>query len=233
MKKTLIILLLLSCTVLSLMADVSKESPKTLDMHLDLTSSSTDFTPKYNIGFWNNLDPNSFSDDTSVTADTELNLESSMASGGEGNSFALIGTGKTYVYWQILSAEKFSASLSSSVLSLDSTDAASIDQIRKEIPWSTSWTAKAQNANTSDTHNDITKAVEEGDLISFGSSNSYGSSKVFTHDGSISLGSWGYVELPITTEDASGKVAGKYKTKLTLTITAESTGEGGGQGGTV
>lgn len=230
MKKTLIILLLLSCTVLSLMADLT-ESPKTLEMHLNLTSSSDNFTPNYNIGFWNSLDPDTFSDETSVTADTELNLESSMASGGEGNSFALIGTGTTYVYWQILSAEKFTASLSSSVLSLDSTVAGSIDSTRKEIPWSTSWKAKAQNATTSDTHDDITKAVEEGDLISFGSSNSYASSKVFTHDGSISLGSWGYVKLPITTEDASGKVAGKYKTTLTLTITTESAGTEGTQGG--
>lgn len=230
MKKTLIILLLLSCTVLSLMADVT-ESPKILDMYLDLTSSSSDFTPKYNIGFWNSLDPDTFSDETSVTADTKLNLESSMASGGKGNSFALIGTGTTYVYWQILSAEKFTASLSSLVLSLDSTVAGSIDSTRKEIPWSTSWKAKAQNATTSDTHKDITEAVEEGDLISFGSSNSYDSSKVFTHDGSVSLGSWGYVKLPITTEDASGKVAGKYKTTLTLTITTESAGTEGTQGG--
>lgn len=230
MKKTLIILLLLSCTVLSLMADVT-ESPKILDMYLDLTSSSVNFTPKYNIGFSNSLDPDTFSDEISVTADTKLDLKSSMPSGGEGNSFTLIGTGTTYVYWQILSAEKFTASLSSSVLSLDSTDAGSIDSTRKEIPWSTSWKAKAQNATTSDTHDDITEAVEEGDLISFGFTNPYGSSKVFTHDGSVSLGSWGYVELPITTEDASGKVAGKYKTTLTLTITTESAGTEGTQGG--
>lgn len=229
MKKTLIILLLLSCTVLSLMANVSKESPKTLDMYLDLTSSSTDFTPKYNIGFWNDLVPETFSDETSVTADTELNL-SSMTSGGEGNSFALIGTGKTYVYWQILSAEKFSASLSSSVFSLTEGGDSITDTDRKEIDWSTSWKPKAQSATNNE---DITKAVEGSESISFGDTHGYSSSKVFTHDGSISLGSWGYVELPITTEDASGKVAGKYKTTLTLTITTESAGTEGTQGGTV
>lgn len=230
MKKTLIILLLLSCTVLSLMADVSKESPKTLDMYLDLTSSSTDFTPKYNIGFWNNLDPNSFSDETSVTLDTKLDLVSKMASEGDGNSFALIGTGKTYVYWQILSAEKFSASLSSGVLNLTEGGDSITDTDRKEIDWSTSWKPKAQSATNNE---DITKAVEGSESISFGDTHGYSSSKVFTHDGSISLGSWGYVELPITTEDASGKVAGNYKTTLTLTITTESAGTEGTQGGSV
>ena len=204
------ILALLLIGILIISASFAEE--KNLNMVLDLkTDSSDEDIWTQNIGFTQDKLDDSFSASTSVSPKTD-DFMLSVASSAQNGGISIEGSGDIYVFWQIISPYKISASLKSAALKIENDETSSID-------WSTSWTAKHQTADSPN------KAVANGLPITFSKDNGYGGeggSEVFVHDGgAIAISSYGYVKLPIKTENAAAEKAGQYKTQLTLVITTD------------
>ena len=159
----------------------------------------------------------------SLTPDTDLTLNAE-----NGTGFSLVGKGTTYVYWQIMSPATISAKLTSKIFTLDGGD----NSDSETLNWSTSaWKKKEQTADSPN------KSVETGEDLSLSKDNEYGTSAsadttVFVHDGlNKALASYGYTKIDITTDDASSKHGGVYKTALVLTITTSGENSASQEGG--
>lgn len=214
MRKKVLTVLVLIFTMFSVFC--SDTDSKTLNMALDLQSESTDGIWESVFGFTvQELDKEgeTFTAETIVAEKTdEFVLTNGTAYDDEGN-LTIKGTGNVYVYWKIRSPYKITGTLKSSALK--------IDDSAPGIDWSTSWTPKANTTNSPNL------AVADGSSISFSDYGGDAGAKVFTHDGAgVAISSYGFVKLPIETENAADKIAGKYTTNIVLTITTDKGAEG-------
>ena len=214
MKKILLFTLILIFTFFTISAATNDLSDRNLELSFNLTtdeeSPSDPAWVRRTIGFTDNLKETSFDGDTVITPITALPLEARDSSSDDA-AFELVGEGSCYIYWQILSPEKITATISAEALTLDGKETV---EPRETINWRTqSWTKQGQ------TEESLNKAVTIDDAsLSLGDDN-YDAKEVFVHDGSgKALASYGYVKLDITTLDAAGNKAGNYSADITLTL---------------
>lgn len=194
-------------------------SDRALELSFNLTQSDDDpdVDPtwiKRTIGFTDTLTEGTFDGDTTITPITSLPISVKESAD---DSFKLIGGGTCYIYWQILSPEKITASISAEALTLDGEDTT---EDGETIHWSTgTWNEQGQ------TDTSLNKAVAINDTaLSLSDDDSYAAKNVFVHDGKTkALASYGFVKLNITTDDAAANLAGNYSAEVTLTLTADET----------
>ena len=208
-KRILLLLMVLSAS-LSLFAD------KTLDMKLDLaTSGEGDNTPwSQTFGFTKDVfDPDTgFTAESNPTEATDLVLDA--VSSTEGSDFSLTASGSIGVYWKIVSPDTVTIKVESEPLTEENVTGG------ETIDWYSTWTTKSNKDGYSGS------SVTLGKTDS--SSGDYEGKTVFIHEGTSSVGSYGYTKLDIKTLDASGNKAANYKATLTLKITTDKNNAGGG-----
>ena len=222
MKKFFSVFLVIALTMFAVSADpslVNDLSDRALELSFNLTQSSEEPSVdpawiKRTIGFTDSLQTESFDGDMPVTPITSLPIS---VKDSEEDSFELIGGGSFYIYWQILSPEKITASISAEALTLEGKETSNPREI---INWST---GKWQEQGQTDTSLNESVAINEDDLT-LSSADNYVSKNVFVHDGkSKALASYGFVKFDITTDDAASNLAGNYLADVTLTLTVDET----------
>lgn len=206
----LFIVLVVCCGFIA--ASLTTGQNDTLKLTLNFTGDEEGNNYKQSIVFMDTVPQNldNYSTTTLIGADT---LELKTSSSNE----KIIGSGKTYIVWQIFRPEKFTVSLYSSALTVSGEE-------NKTIDWTTKFTPQKQKDNR-------TGLEADGGEVTFGlisaENKNYGSKqapiKVFSHDGQANaMKNYGSIFLDITTEDISTKSAGEYATTLYLVVTADA-----------
>ena len=221
MKKYFSVFLIIALVLVDVSAasTLNDLSDRALELSFNLTQDDDDPSVdpewiKRTIGFTDTLTEDTFDGDTVITPITSLPISVKESEDG---SFELVGEGACYIYWQILSPEKITASISAEAFTLDGKETSNTREI---IQWSTAtWNEQGQ------TDTSLNKAVAlNSDAISLSGDDNYASKSVFVHDGkSKALASYGFVKLDITTDDAAANLAGNYSADVTLTLTADET----------
>ena len=206
MKKVLLIMFISVMVSMIVWAVPDYENPKNLTVTFDTTKlTENDATVQF--GF------------TMAEANpTDGSSESSFdLADNDNNAFSLIGTNSSelYIYWNVLSAEKFAIDISSKAMTISGDTTKPLDFTAKVTPYT----------NT-------TPGTSDSAVIS--KENAYGTTEnqqvtVYTHDPSqanAAVGNSGRSAISFETEDAAKKtVAGEWAT--TVTLTYRSLGETG------